>query len=227
MWYPLGMALALAAALVAYNTAVSLSRVGSRALVPLNVAATVGVAAAGSASGLSLDEMGLGADALGRGLLWGLALAPVAPLALGLALLVPAGVRSLRDVRLARLSAGELWFWVLVRIPLATALFEEVAFRGVLLGMLGESPGGVALSSVVFGLWHVGPAWVRSAANRPDGNWTARFPEIAGTIAATTAAGVLLALLRLHTGSVVAPVLVHLSVNVAATLAGRRASRPS
>ena len=227
MWYPLGMALALAATMVAYNTAVSLSRVGSRALVPLNVAATVGVVAAASASGLSPGEMGLGADALGRGLLWGLALAPVAPLALGLALLVPAGVRSLRDVRLARLSTGELWFWVLVRIPLATALFEEVAFRGVLLGMLGESPGGVALSSVVFGLWHVGPAWVRSAANRPDANWTSRFPEIAGTIAATTAGGVLLALLRVHTGSVVAPVLVHLSVNVAATLAGRRASRPS
>jgi len=227
VWYPLGMALALAATMVAYNTAVSLSRVGSRALVPLNAAATVGVVAAASASGLSPGEMGLGADALGRGLLWGLALAPVAPLALGLALLVPAGVRSLRDVRLARLSTGELWFWVLVRIPLATALFEEVAFRGVLLGMLGESPGGVALSSVVFGLWHVGPAWVRSAANRPDANRTSRFPEIAGTIAATTAGGVLLALLRVHTGSVVAPVLVHLSVNVAATLAGRRASRPS
>lgn len=219
------MALLVAAALVAYNTAAALTRIGSGLLVALNVAATGALVAGGVAAGLSLGEMGLGADGLGRGLVWGLALAPIAPLVLGLALVVPGGVRLLRDVRLAELSPDELWFRLLVRIPLATALFEEVAFRGVLLGMLGETPGGVALSSVVFGLWHVGPAWVRSAANHPDAHWATRLPEISGTIVATTAGGVLFALLRLHTGGLAAPAIVHASVNVAATLAGRRAAR--
>jgi len=222
------MALLLAVALLAYNTALALSRVGSGNLVPLNVAAMAGLVAAASATGLSPEEMGLGAEALGRGVLWGLALVPVAPLVLGLTLVVPGGVRLLRDVRLTELSTGELWLRVLVRIPLATALFEEVAFRGVLLGMLSETfstTTSVVLSSVAFGLWHVGPAWVRSVANRPDAPWTARLPEIVGTVALTAAGGALFALLRIHTGSVAAPAIVHASVNVAATLAGRRAAR--
>lgn len=222
------MALLLAAALFAYNTALALARVGSALLVSLNVVATGALVAAGVAAGLSLEDMGLGAEALGRGLLWGLALAPVAPLVLALALLVPIGVRVLRDVRLAELSPGELRFRMLVRIPLATALFEEVAFRGVLLGMLSESLSAtvaVAVSSTAFGLWHVGPAWVRSVANRPRLTWTSHLPEIVGTIVVTAAGGALFALLRLHTGSLAAPIIVHLSVNVAATLAGRRAAR--
>ena len=47
-----------------------------------------------------------------------------------------------------------------VRIPLGTVLVEEVAFRGVLLAMLGGHLGvgwAVAVSSHLFGLWHVVP----------------------------------------------------------------------
>lgn len=220
------MAYALAAGLVAYNTAVALARVGSNLLVPLNVAITAALVAFADASEVPL---GLSGEALGRGLLWGAALAPVAPLVLGLALLVPRGVRLLRDVRLAELSRRELWFRLLIRIPLATAAFEEIAFRGVLLGMLMETMStawAVAVSSAAFGVWHVGPAWIRSVANRPSLPQAGRLPEIAGTVLATALGGALFALLRLATGSVLAPVLVHASVNVAATLAGRAAARP-
>ena len=46
----------------------------------------------------------------------------------------------------------------LARIPVGTAVFEEVAFRGVLPGLIARTttePAAVGLSSLLFGLWHV------------------------------------------------------------------------
>ncbi|XVU21300.1 lysostaphin resistance A-like protein [Actinoplanes sp. CA-054009] len=45
------------------------------------------------------------------------------------------------------------WRKALVEIPLAVVLFEEVAFRGVLLEQTGPY-----LAAVLFGLWHLRPA---------------------------------------------------------------------
>jgi membrane protease YdiL (CAAX protease family) len=63
--------------------------------------------------------------------------------------------------RRAALAPRELAWQTLVRIPVGTAAFEELAFRGVLYGLLHRAGGkrvALAGSSVAFGLWHVGPA---------------------------------------------------------------------
>jgi uncharacterized protein len=57
---------------------------------------------------------------------------------------------------------GRVALWrVLVVIPLGTVLPEELAFRGLLLTLLGRRYGvlaGILLSSGLFGLWHVVPS---------------------------------------------------------------------
>ena len=57
---------------------------------------------------------------------------------------------------------GRVALWrVLVVIPLGTVLPEELAFRGLLLALLGRRYGvvaGILLSSGLFGLWHVVPS---------------------------------------------------------------------
>ena len=59
---------------------------------------------------------------------------------------------------------GAALFAALVRIPLGTAVLEEVAFRGVLPGLVGGGWWRATLvSSGLFGLWHVLPSTAMSA----------------------------------------------------------------
>ncbi|MCC7078286.1 MAG: CPBP family intramembrane metalloprotease [Acidimicrobiia bacterium] len=113
---------------------------------------------------------------------------------------------------------------MLLRIPLNTALYEELVFRGALLG-LGlrhtRRTWAVLVSSLLFGLWHALPAddAAHAATAEIDG------PRTAAIVGATSAAGILFAGLRLWTGSVVAPVVVHAAVNSAAYATAVMASR--
>jgi membrane protease YdiL (CAAX protease family) len=52
-----------------------------------------------------------------------------------------------------------------------------------------------------------------------------KFGVVAGTVAATTAAGVGFSLLRLRSGSVLAPVIVHAAINSSAFIAARQTPR--
>ena len=106
-----------------------------------------------------------------------------------------------------------------VRIPLGTVLLEEVAFRGVLLALLAAVvPLGwaVAVSCVLFGLWHIVPT-----AALLDVNCIARDRALilAGSVATMATAGLLLCWLRLATGGVAASAVVHASVTATATVA--------
>ena len=111
----------------------------------------------------------------------------------------------------------------MVRIPLETALAEEVIFRGVLLGLGLRSRsriGAVVSSSIWFGLWHVYPT-LGSLGRGGGGGVVGDQPHhvggaTAGVVAATAGAGVLFAVLRLRSGSVAAPVIAHAALNMAA-----------
>ncbi len=57
------------------------------------------------------------------------------------------------------LEPGSILHRVGFSIPLGTAVFEEVAFRGVLFGLLMRRRGtatAIWLSSALFGLYHIG-----------------------------------------------------------------------
>ena len=88
-----------------------------------------------------------------------MAAAPVVA-GVGAAVAVPATRAMLADEKVTGTGRAEAAFETLVRIPLETALAEELIFRGVLLGLALRSRtplGAVVSSSIWFGLWHVYP----------------------------------------------------------------------
>ena len=117
---------------------------------------------------------------------------------------------------------GRVALWrVLVVIPLGTVLPEELAFRGLLLTLLGRRYGvlaGVLLSSGLFGLWHVVPSLGGGTTNATiasvvGADAAGMVVRVVVTVGFTSLAGVLLCWLRLRSGSLLAPILAHWTVN--------------
>ncbi|MBN1097910.1 CPBP family intramembrane metalloprotease [Blastococcus sp. TML/C7B] len=107
-------------------------------------------------------------------------------------------------------------------------LWEEVAFRGVLLAALVRVlPVGraVAVAAVVFGAWHVRPTLSGLAANDLGDSAWLRALLVVGVCAFTACAGALFSWLRLRSGSLVAPALLHLATNTLGTVAAVAAHR--
>ena len=189
-------------------------------------AAALGVAAA---SGLTADDLGLGRERLGAGLRLGsLTAAPVVA-GFGLAAVIPGGRPLLDDQRIAGLDRRQLAYQVLLRIPFGTVAWEEIAFRGVLQAALRRvlaEPVATTVGSAVFGLWHIRPTAEALAVNRLAAGGGARVFAVAGVAAGTAGAGALLCLLRERSGSLAAPVLLHLAANCAGPLASVLADSP-
>lgn len=221
-------AAALVLLLAAWNNVIITRLPGYPAsYVPANVAAAGLLLAAARAAGLSWRELGLDPRRLPAGARWGAACVTLVAAAYALALAVPAVRPVLADERVTRLDSSELAYNVLVRIPLGTVLWEEVAFRAVLLAALARVlplRQAVALSAAVFGVWHVRPTLSALAVND-----VAAGPGLLGlTLLAclgTAVAGVFLAWLRLRSGSLLAPALLHLSTNSLGALAAATAGR--
>ena len=191
-----------------------------------NLGATGTALAAAAASGLTAEDLGLGRGRLGAGLRCGAA--PSGVLAAGWILLtaVPATRPALADQRITGLTWPQVAYQVTVRIPAGTVLWEEVAFRGVLQAFLRRVlPGSAALAvtSAVFGIWHVRPTVEALRINQMTTSRRAAAGSVAATVAGTAAAGLLLSWLRERSGSLAAPALLHLSANCGAALAARSA----
>ncbi|SDQ05907.1 CPBP family intramembrane glutamic endopeptidase [Quadrisphaera sp. DSM 44207] len=177
------------------------------------VAATAVLLLAARCAGLTRAELGLHPSTWGRGARWGAGALGVVVLGYGLVLAVPALRAGLADPRVDALSPGEVAVRALVLIPLGTVLWEEVAFRGVLLATAQRvlPPGrALAVTSAVFGLWHLS-----SAAGVPV---PAAFPlprvlSVVGVVLVTAAGGLALGWLRQRSSSLLAPVGLHLGTN--------------
>lgn len=220
------LAATLAVVLGAWNNGLGGLLPGPYAAV--NAAATAALLLVARGAGLSWHELGLSPARLAGGARWGGAAAVGVAAGLAVALAVD-GLRPLLvDARVAALGPAELAHRALVRIPLGTVVWEEVAFRGVLLAALARAlppVRAVAVSAAVFGVWHVRPTIGAVAANDlADGAVGLALLVLAGCLA-TAAAGVLFAWLRLRSGSLLAPVLLHLATNVLGLLAAAAAGR--
>ena len=106
-------------------------------------------------------------------------------------------------------------------VPLGTVLLEEVAFRGVLLGLVNRHRGAVwasITSSVLFGHWHILPSLRLGQANQAVGSalgtdTTGRVLAVLGAVAFTAVAGLLLCELRRRSGSLLAAAALHWATN--------------
>lgn len=214
--------LGLGAALVVYNNATNLLGIPDSAYVPANLAASALLLIGARAAGYGWSTVGLNREMLSPGLRWGAVGVAVVVGALVLALLIPWAQPLLADERVTGLTGTDLALRTLVRIPLGTVLFEELAFRGVLLGAWAtERSVAEALvgSSVLFGAWHVGPTIRLLEENGVSADSPAAVAGVAGAVVATAGAGAVFGWLRLRTGGVLAPALAHLAANSLGTVA--------
>ena len=188
----------------------------------VNALAASAALGAAAASGLTASDLGLRRDRLRAGLGMGSAAAAPVVVAFGLAALVPATRPLLEDQRIAGLDRRQLAYDVLLRIPVGTVAWEEIAFRGVLRAALRRvlaEPAATAVGSAVFGLWHIRPTAEALAVNRLAAGREARILAVTTVVAGTAGAGAVLCRLRERSGSLAAPVLLHLAANCGALLA--------
>ena len=114
-----------------------------------------------------------------------------------------------------------------VLIPVGTVLFEEVAFRGVLWGLLRRRHGtwvATSVSSALFGLWHVLPSLGLAADDQAIGaavgsGSSGQAVSVLGTVLFTGLAGVVFCELRRRSGSLLAPAGLHWATNGLGVLA--------
>jgi membrane protease YdiL (CAAX protease family) len=214
---------ALAAALTWYNNVAGQRPWHQRWYPVVNGCAAATALALARVSGLTADDLGLRRRRLRAGLRLGVALASPVLAGYCAAAVIPAGRPLLRDKRVTGLSRRQLGYQVMVRIPVGTVAWEEIAFRGVLDAALRRvlpDPVAIGCSSAVFGAWHIRPAAEALAVN---GASTA--VRAAGVVAGTAAAGALLSASRERSGSLAAPIALHLAANCGGPLASALAAR--
>ncbi|EID74963.1 MULTISPECIES: type II CAAX endopeptidase family protein [Rhodococcus] len=115
----------------------------------------------------------------------------------------------------------------MIVIPLQTVIPEELAFRGVLHGTLDRvygARGVFAAGSLMFGLWHIASSLGLTSGNKGlssflGGGVLGQVLGIFAAVVATAAAGVVFTWLRRRSGSLIAPIALHWSLNGAGALA--------
>ena len=214
-------AVAASAVLAAYNNVTGLNSGHERWYVRLNVGATGAALAAATLSGLTPADLGLGRGRWLPGRL-GCGLAAGAGAAWLLIAAVPATRPLLGDQRAAGLDGRDVAYQALIRIPVGTALWEETAFRGVLQAALRRvlsDTAAVAVTSGVFGIWHIRPTLQALHANGLAGDRRRAIVGVGTAVTATAASGVLLSWLRARSGRLADTVLLHAAVNSGGLLA--------
>lgn len=191
----------------------------------VQIGAAVAAVAVALRRGYTPAQLGLDRRDLGSGLRLGGIVSAVIIATIAVAAVVPFSRGFFDDDRFVDLPAIEAAVEVVLRIPIVTALGEELLFRSVLLAvlLLATTTGrAVAISSLLFGLWHV-----LTTIGDLDGNaatddlstWEAVL-GVVGVVVATGIAGAGFCWLRLRSGSIVAPWLVHTVLNASTYLAG-------
>jgi CAAX protease family protein len=186
------------------------------AAVGLLVAALVLIA---WSSGATRDDLGLGRADVGAGVRYGAGAFLLVLLVLLAAAVVPVTNGFLHDSR-AHIDGARLLYEVGVPIVLLTAIPEELAFRGALLGSglrLWGPWRASLISSALFGLWHIAPTLHTMSDNHVFRGEAASVAGqallVLGSIVVTFAAGLAFCWLRLRSRSLIAPVMAHAATN--------------
>jgi uncharacterized protein len=192
--------------------------------------ATVPVAAVGLVAlvrwrGVGWTELGLGREHWRSGLGYALAAVAVVLAVIVVGVLMPMTRPLFMNHHYATISGAVIASMVI--IPLQTVIPEELAFRGVLHGALNRAWGfrGVALcGSLLFGLWHVATSLGLTNSNVGftrlfGGGIVGMLAGVTLAVLATGAAGFVFSWLRRRSGSLIAPIALHWSLNGIGALA--------
>jgi membrane protease YdiL (CAAX protease family) len=190
---------------------------------PVCAAVLLGIA---RLAGLSWRELGLGPGTWRRGAAWAAAIIGIVALVLAVGAALPLTREAFRDSRY-HLDWASALLTAFVLIPVGTVLLEEVAFRGVLWGLLrrlGGTAVATGVSSALFGLWHILPSLGLAGDNEAIGSAvgqgrSAQVITVLGTVLFTAASGVVFCELRRRSGSLLAPAALHWAVNGLSVLA--------
>jgi membrane protease YdiL (CAAX protease family) len=196
------------------------------------VAATLGFLLLAHRQRLSPDDLGLGRDRLRAGAWWAAAAVGAFVAVYAVAYTLPATRDLLVDERTPG-SPADLAVRVLVVIPLHTVLLEELVFRGVVQGMVRRDRGvrtATVVSSLLFGLWHLGSASSaldgnRSVAGAVGDSLVVTVLGMVAIVVGTALAGAVLAYARERSGSLLAPIGLHWAANAVGTIATYAATR--
>ncbi|WP_280212338.1 CPBP family intramembrane glutamic endopeptidase [Nocardia cyriacigeorgica] len=175
--------------------------------------------------GLGWSELGLSRRHWKTGALYALAAVGVVLTVVAIGAALPITRPFFMADRYATISGALIASMII--IPLQTVIPEELAFRGVLHGTLGRvygARGVFAGGSLLFGLWHIASSFGLTSGNRGlseivGGGVAGQIAGIALAVAATAVAGVVFTWLRHRSGSLLAPIALHWSVNGAGALA--------
>lgn len=186
------------------------------ALGPLVAAALVVIA---RRAGLTWDDLGLARHSWRRGAAYGAVAVLLVALVYMLGVAMPQTRSAFLDVRY-RIHLDTAAVTGLLVVPIRTVLLEEVAFRGVLFGLLRRR-GAVwasGISSALFGLWHIVPALHLGNANQAVSSavgqgTSGKVGVVVGVVVFTGLAGVLFCELRRRSGSLFASVGLHWATN--------------
>ncbi|NLU83826.1 CPBP family intramembrane glutamic endopeptidase [Rhodococcus sp. HNM0569] len=175
--------------------------------------------------GLGWHELGLSPRHLKKGTLYALAAVAAVVTVIAIGAAIPATRPFFMADRYATISGALVASMVV--IPLQTVIPEELAFRGALHGTLERAYGarGVfAAGSLLFGLWHVASSLGLTAGNAGlseilGGGVLGQALGVAGAVVATGLAGLVFTWLRRRSGSLIAPIALHWSLNGLGALA--------
>ncbi|MEB3981364.1 CPBP family intramembrane metalloprotease [Mycobacterium sp. 663a-19] len=188
-------------------------------------AAAVGLVALMRARGLDWSDLGLGRRHWKSGLGYALAAVGVVASVIGVGVLLPMTRPMFMNHHYATISGALIASMII--IPLQTVIPEELAFRGVLHGALSRAWGfrGVALvGSLLFGLWHVATSLGLTSSNVGftrvfGGGFAGMVAGVTLAVLATATAGFVFSWLRRRSGSLLAPIALHWSLNGLGALA--------
>jgi membrane protease YdiL (CAAX protease family) len=188
-------------------------------------AAAVGLVALLRFNGLGWAELGLGRDHWKSGVAYALAAMALVVTVIAVGVLLPLTRPMFMNNHYATISGALVASMII--IPLQTVIPEELAFRGVLHGALNRAWGfrGVALAgSLMFGLWHIATSLGLTSSNVGftrlfGGGVVGMLAGVTLAVIATAVAGFVFSWLRRRSGSLIAPIALHWSLNGLGALA--------
>lgn len=170
--------------------------------------------------GLTWHDLGLSRKTWARGALYALASVMFVAGVYALGVAMPFSRDAFIDMRY-QLHPSAALMTAFVFIPLGTILLEEVAFRGVLFGLVGKHRGvwwASGVSSMLFGAWHILSSLKLGDRNQAviEVFGTGGFAKVAiltAVVLFTGLAGLLLCELRRRSGSLLAAAGLHWATN--------------